>query len=181
MRRRPLFALCLAAWPLFAFSCLLTAPSDEELVGSCDDDRKNGGESDADCGGPCAPCGTGRTCASADDCASGVCTMEVCAAPSCADGVKNGTETDTDCGGPDFSCNFCLAGQGCATGFDCESNVCIDDVCAEASCFDGEFNGNEADVDCGVACPVQCGPGQFCFENMDCASGVCDMSMGLCQ
>jgi hypothetical protein len=181
MRRLSPLALCVAASPLLAVSCLLTAPSDDELVASCDDDRKNGGESDADCGGPCAPCGTGRTCGSAGDCASGVCAQGSCAEPTCVDGVTNGTETDIDCGDLEFLCFACVTGQRCLRDFDCESFSCIEEVCAAPSCTDGIINGNESDQDCGGSCPVKCGPGQVCFEDADCASGVCVTSMLQCQ
>ncbi|MDY0063074.1 MAG: hypothetical protein RBU45_24925 [Myxococcota bacterium] len=35
------------------------------LVPSCDDEVKNGSETDIDCGGPCAPCGDGEGCSAA--------------------------------------------------------------------------------------------------------------------
>ncbi len=61
---------------------------------------KNGDETDVDCGGSCAPCGTQQGCSAGTDCASGVCDgSNHCAAPSCDDQVKNGDETDVDCGG----------------------------------------------------------------------------------
>jgi hypothetical protein len=181
MPRRPFLTLFLTAWALLAASCLLTAPSDDELVGSCDDDKKNGGETDADCGGPCAPCGTGRTCTSGADCSTGVCALDVCAAPSCSDGVKNGDEGDIDCGGFDSNCDFCVDGRHCNVAYDCESDSCVDGVCAAPSCTDGSLNGDEADVDCGGTCPLKCASGLGCFEDIDCVSGVCDINSGLCQ
>src|SRR5690348_5063006 len=69
---------------------------------SCNDGKKDGDETDVDCGGSCAPCATGKTCAKSSDCASAACLNNMCIdLPSmCTDGMKNGTETDVDCGGP---------------------------------------------------------------------------------
>lgn len=179
MLRRPYLLLCLSAWPLLAVSCLLTAPSDDEIVSSCDDDQKNGGETDADCGGPCGKCGTGRTCESAADCASGVCAGDVCEAPSCNDGVQNGNEPDIDCGA-DPDCAFCADGRHCNIDDDCESYACVDEVCVQPSCNDGILNGDESDLDCGAACPTKCAQGQDCFDGTDCASGMCDVNTAVC-
>ncbi|UQA55284.1 MopE-related protein [Polyangium aurulentum] len=45
----------------------------------CPDAELNGDESDVDCGGSCMnKCGTGRACLVSADCASGVCTADVC-------------------------------------------------------------------------------------------------------
>jgi hypothetical protein len=180
MQRRPSLTLFLTAWSLLAVSCLLTAPSDDELVGACDDDTKNGGESDADCGGPCGQCGTGRTCAAAADCSSGVCASGVCEAPSCSDGVKNGAESDVDCGETDDCLQFCLGGQHCNTALDCEAETCVDNVCGDA-CIDGILSGEESDVDCGGRCPSKCDQGLGCYEDVDCTSGLCDLDLGVCQ
>jgi hypothetical protein len=46
----------------------------------CANGKKDGGETDIDCGGPeCAPCATGKVCAIASDCISGVCEEHTCA------------------------------------------------------------------------------------------------------
>lgn len=183
MQRWPSLARLLLALPLglLPAACLLTAPPDEELVGSCDDDTKNGGETDADCGGPCSPCGTGRTCALPADCASGVCTLDACEAASCTDGVKNATETDIDCGGPNLDCPLCAPGQRCETALDCDTSSCIDGVCVGPACDNGVLDGDESDVDCGFNCPTQCEPGQLCFDDDDCASALCDPNTFKCQ
>ncbi len=60
------------------------------------------------------------------NCASGVCTGNVCQAATCADGVKNGTETGTDCGG---TCASCL-GAACTIDSNCASGGCIGNVCS---------------------------------------------------
>jgi hypothetical protein len=93
----------------------------------CSDGRRDGSETDVDCGGStCAPCSAGRICVVASDCANGlVCVSNLCvspgAAPSCNDGVRNGTESDVDCGG---SCSPCVDGRVCVSGSDCLSQTC---------------------------------------------------------
>jgi hypothetical protein len=69
-------------------------------VGVCDDGKKNGSETDIDCGGPCCPCPDDKACISGNDCVSKSCKGGRCQAPSCADGIKNGQECGRDCGGP---------------------------------------------------------------------------------
>jgi|SRR3989338_2696523 len=55
------------------------SPGEDECVkqalsSSCDDGRRNGRESDIDCGGPdCKPCKIGSYCESHADCSSGIC------------------------------------------------------------------------------------------------------------
>ena len=138
---------------------------------SCSDGVGNGGESDVDCGGPCAACAAGDACAGAGDCASGVCAGSTCQAPTCADGVENGDETGTDCGG---GCpGACAAGAGCLAAADCDSGVCETTVCQAPSCGDGVANGDESDVDCGGSCATACAAGAGCVVAGDCDSGVC--------
>ena len=86
---------------------------------SCTNSKKDGDESDVDCGGACPPCSDGKQCTNASDCAAGVC-QTTCQAPTCSDGVKNGTETGKDCGG---SCPASYHGMGCVTGTN-GSQVC---------------------------------------------------------
>jgi len=138
----------------------------------CNDQAKNGNESDIDCGGPqCAPCPTGLGCTAKTDCVSRVCIAGTCRAPKCTDMEANGDETDVDCGGPTCSAN-CADGKMCLVGNDCTSGVCMGGICQTPSCSDGIKNGNETDVDCGSMCPG-CATGLPCNVNMDCASEVC--------
>ncbi len=122
-------------------------------------------------GGFCDGAGTCVECNDDAQCASGVCTSNVCAAPNCTDTVKNGTESDTDCGG---SCPAdCADGKACGTAADCASGVCASNVCAAPSCGDTVKNGFETDIDCGGSCPADCADGKACSVGGDCASGVC--------
>jgi plastocyanin len=82
---------------------------------------------------PHAPCPSGVCdgagacvgCVDGADCASAVCTGNVCQAPTCSDGVRNGSETGVDCGG---SCPAC-AGSTCAADVDCASGMCFASRC----------------------------------------------------
>lgn len=103
---------------------------------------------------------------------------------ACDDGNKNGDETDVDCGG---HCPGCAAGRTCASSIDCESRVCVNKTCVEATCSDGVLNGRETDKDCGRnavrdggaapdAAPCsRCMEGMACVAGDDCQSGLCAM------
>jgi hypothetical protein len=101
--------------------CSNSAPS------TCSDGRRDGSETDVDCGGPvCPPCAAGRICLIPSDCVSGLtCTTNLCVAPgatpSCSNGVRDGNESDVDCGG---SCAPCADGRTCRSGADCQSQTC---------------------------------------------------------
>ena len=84
------------------------------------DGKKNGDETDVDCGGPTAPAyANGKACVMDGDCTDGYCPPDQkrCVAPRNDDGVKNGTETDVDCGGK--SGKTCAAGLACTADGDC--------------------------------------------------------------
>jgi hypothetical protein len=101
----------------------------------CEDGIRTGVETDVDCGGGgrCPPCADGRSCRAARDCSSGVCSNDVCRAPTCTDQVQNGGETDVDCGG-DTSCPRCAVDQSCQATSDCESPAaCVERICAAAA------------------------------------------------
>ena len=142
---------------------------------NCSDSVFNGDETDIDCGGSCPlKCGTGNSCIGSTDCISGVCTSDICQAPTCADGVLNGDESDLDCGG---SCpGKCADGNGCTGSTDCISGVCTSDVCQIPTCTDGVLNGDESYVDCGGAvCPncVACNDNRDCSAEESCVENIC--------
>jgi V8-like Glu-specific endopeptidase len=142
----------------------------------CNDQVKNGAETDVDCGGgSCAGCAAGLACQVGTDCASGACADGRCVASTCANGVRDpGTETDLDCGA---ACGKCGLGARCITGADCASGACLLGRCM-ALCNDGVKNGAETDVDCGGTCGG-CDLGLFCSAGTDCASGTC--GGGVCR
>ena len=68
---------------------------------SCSDGLNNGSEPDIDCGGFCAPCGTGRGCAGDPDCVTGNCVQGACRPPgaACSDiDCLGGRAADLVCG-----------------------------------------------------------------------------------
>ncbi|MBD3203453.1 hypothetical protein GF327_04105 [Candidatus Woesearchaeota archaeon] len=72
-----------------SFDCLSGKCHPEKKIcytPTCNDNEKNQGEEDVDCGGPCRPC------------------------PTCDDGLKNQGETGIDCGGPCDACPTCFDG-----------------------------------------------------------------------
>jgi hypothetical protein len=58
-------------------------------------------------------------------------------------------------------------------GANCQSGVCMQQVCANPTCSDFVQNGDETAVDCGGSCPP-CPTGPECTVGNDCASGVCE-------
>jgi len=147
---------------------------DGAIAPSCTDGKKNGVETDVDCGGSCSQkCGALKGCAGNPDCGSDlVCVKNVCAAVTATDGVKSGTETDVDCGG-DLA-PPCETGKACVAGKDCVDKICNGGVCAPPSPTDGVKNGKETDVDCGGGAPANpCADLLACKAGPDCASGVC--------
>jgi hypothetical protein len=90
---------------------------------SCQNGKKDGTESDADCGGDlCVPCALGRQCLASTDCASLACdaVTGTCVANHCTDHRVDGDETDVDCGG---ICAGCGSGMGCGTSADCATGL----------------------------------------------------------
>ena len=138
----------------------------------CTSGAKDGDETDVDCGGSCAPCGTGKMCKRGTDCDSGSCTNQVCDGPSCSDGKKNGVETDVDCGGA--NCAKCPDGKACNLGTDCQSGTCNNNVCKPSPCSNGAKDGAETDVDCGGGTCGPCADGKACNVGGDCTSGTCN-------
>jgi len=107
----------------------------------CDDDGISGEETDVDCGGrACVACAAGKHCLLGTDCASGICTNQVCQPPSCSDLACNGDESDVNCGG---SCTPCAVGYACRVGEDCKTGTCVGAVCAVPHC-----DGPTPDVGC---------------------------------
>jgi hypothetical protein len=142
----------------------------------CTDGKKDGNESDVDCGGDtCVPCANGKMCLLPSDCASGSCANHVCATPiaGCLDGMLDGSETGVDCGGG--TCPACANGKACVAASDCQSGTCINHLCASppAQCLDNSKDGSETDVDCGGGTCPACANGKTCSVQSDCQSGTC--------
>jgi hypothetical protein len=100
------------------------------ITDRCADHRRDGNESDVDCGGPCPQCQLGQGCYYATDCTSGACDGQsrVCVADPCADHVQESSETDVDCGGSN-ACPRCPKDGRCLTNSDCQSGRCYFRTC----------------------------------------------------
>jgi cellulase/cellobiase CelA1 len=109
--------------------CLDQTPVAQDAL--CSNRVRDHGETDVDCGGPCAPCNDDLRCASSLDCWSRVCTGGVCQTKpaACDDGIKNGTESDIDCGG---TCSKCPDEKTCKVNTDCRSNRCNNGICVSS-------------------------------------------------
>ncbi|MBI3178717.1 MAG: DUF1566 domain-containing protein, partial [Deltaproteobacteria bacterium] len=144
---------------------------------ACTDNKKNGGETDSDCGGPCtAKCAIDKTCAGDGDCQSGACAVnsKKCVASACLNEKVDTGETDVDCGG---TCSQkCAATKGCKQNGDCQTTYCDGKACVSDPCVDKQKDGDETDVDCGGSCQVKCELGKGCGLPGDCSSTFCDGS-----
>lgn len=115
---------------------------------------QDGTETDDDCGGNNIACEDGQGCQNHGDCVNELCRNGFCGEEGCIEGCAP-------------------AGAPCTNPSDCLSRVCLPNgFCAEASCSDGIFNGDETSVDCGGSCD-NCVDGLFCKDHTDCASGSC--------
>jgi hypothetical protein len=96
---------------------------------SCQNQTRDGDETDEDCGGPdCRACSPGDTCMIARDCTSSVCGGNLqCAAPQCGDGVVNQVTEGCD----DGPANSDSTPDACRTS------------CQPASCGDGVLDSEE--------------------------------------
>lgn len=141
---------------------------------TCNDNIKDGTETDIDCGGACSGCATNQDCLVGADCLDKICSGNPlkCAAPLCNDSVQNGTESDVDCGG---TCPGCAFMENCNGNADCLGGQCTAGTCA-ATCTDTVKNGTEGDVDCGGTCANKCTTGDTCNVAADCDSGVCNVT-----
>jgi hypothetical protein len=147
------------------------------VASQCADHRRDGVETDVDCGGgTCPACMTGRTCAINADCATNACdaTTLQCDASQCADHRRDGAETDVDCGGG--TCPACVTGSMCVVNADCASSACDATTlrCDANPCADHQRDGAETDVDCGGGTCPACATGLRCLADTDCTSQACD-------
>jgi hypothetical protein len=155
----------------------------------CVNGVQDGGETDIDCGGPCAPCVPGAACLVDGDCLTAhcvddgpgkkVCCQQACSGPcmSCNQGNvsaalvgKCAPVRDGDQGG-------CPAGQGCNLQGLCAQGA-VDDApcttnaqCASAYCY----------TPLQMCHPHNEPPGWPCMNGFNCASASCDTNTALCQ
>ncbi len=164
----------------------------------CDDGKKNGGETDVDCGGPdCPPCVLGKACAAGGDCVGGECADGVCCDTACTDSCKScvlpgevGTCSTVPVGVDDPD-TFCFIAATCDVGAMCvgaTNKGHFGDACTQDSdCFNGNCRAGACKLQDGDACgeDVVCGSGHCaanvcatCAADTDCATGSC--SSGAC-
>src|SRR5262249_1634041 len=82
---------------------------------NCSDGKKNGGETDVDCGGgTCPRCAAGLACLTRNDCTTARCVGGIC--QQCADNSL--AVCGTDIGGGPCGCRTHVSGQRFCTKFD---------------------------------------------------------------
>ena len=99
--------------------------------------------------------------------------------PACMNGDRDGNESDEDCGGEE--CSSCAIGKACFSDGDCETNNCLNNVCALAVCTDNVRNGFETDTDCGGSTCSVCETGKSCTVHTDCSTGYCGFDSKVCE
>ena len=134
----------------------------------CASRSQDADETGVDCGGSCAPCGSGvSTTSTAQLGTHGYCTSShTCSA------LQGDCDHNTDCNAG----LVCVANMGGYVGLG--SNV---DICMLATCHDRVFNGDETAADCGGSCPpcvgtkgshgAQNGSTTYCAGSNLCAAG----------
>ncbi len=153
-----------------------------QSVDYCSDGSKDHGETDIDCGGPCAPCSAGYKCLNDSDCVSG----DICSDGTCLATKGHECSYNSDCL-DNLTCSggICLVPDNgtCSENSDCASNFCNETInkCETPvdHCSDNKKDGDETDVDCGGSCKP-CPLGEGCDVNSDCSSGYCDKDTYLC-
>jgi len=147
---------------------------------SCNNNVKDSGETDIDCGGDCDSCSLGGRCKINSDCTSNFCNPSGrCALSNCSDKLLGSNEADVDCGG---NCSAkCEDNKKCTKDSDCKSNNCdaATKKCKTLStCSNLKLDlTTETDVDCGKICAANegklCALGKICEISSDCSSGNC--------
>jgi hypothetical protein len=161
------------------------------VAGSCMDNKKDGTETDVDCGGAgCSPCDNTKACTGNSDCKSAYCASNVCTACT-ADaqcGTNNYCETATGtCKATKTPGSTCGGASECASGF-CVDGVCCDTACNGTcvACTAAKKQSGMGDGTCGTAkdgtdphgtCPAQ--SPLVCGNTGVCTAGACQqVAMG---
>lgn len=163
----------------------------QNACAKCDDGKKNGDETDVDCGGlNCGKCTDGKACGTGDDCNSTFCVDGVCCGDACEGACQAcniaGSEGTCDLvpqygddlnymeNGATASC-LTADGEACNGGGTCAKAVgqtCTGPAqCASTKCADN-------DGDMTKTCVKSAGEG--CAMDIECQSNMCDMGTKLC-
>jgi hypothetical protein len=178
------------------------AAPDQVVPTSCDDNIRDGDETDIDCGGSCVPCGLAQQCRTNADCGNWPgcdpilgCACDAvsfkCVRNHCVDHQVDFGETALDCGGGE--CPGCGPNQPCILDSDCSATLagcdtnsggCFCDLlsktCVHSHCDDHKVDSSETALDCGGIHCTGCALGQNCFYDYDCASSACDLNSFTC-
>jgi hypothetical protein len=187
MSARAIHRVAAALLVSLAASCALVAGIEAPRPASCDNGKQDQGESDVDCGGPCAAC-LDADCSTDSDCASLLCVDRTCVTldhPGACDGRPERCQP----------CHACGPGDACVRDLDCKSGLCMDGVCAacsastpchdkgtchegrclEVTCDNGIKDADETDYDCGGGCSLimlGCNDEAPCKIDGDCREGL---------
>lgn len=144
------------------------------VLPQCENLKKDGTETDVDCGGKeCPKCDAKASCSTNKDCESNFCNAQKrCAEPSCSDGFRNQDETGVDCGGSCAPASPCELDVACGVPEDCRSQFCKDGLCAD-HCTSGRTEATETDKDCGGPDCGPCADTKACKKASDCVSKNC--------
>lgn len=146
---------------------------------SCNDGKKNGEETEVDCGGPdCGAC-LGHACDPEHGCGNGAFCVQpenICCDKACDARCEACVFDKT--GAPDGQCAPVPYGedpdQECSTLGACGA------AAGKCRCEDGVKNADESDVDCGGTTCQRCGGGKMCLNTTDCAADVAECVEGAC-
>ena len=167
--------------------CFKPDSSSAGVCFNCQNNQKDGDESDVDCGGACDACHDGGTCITDGDCIRNSYCFGPTGSRECVssrNNVMDGDETCVDGGGAAATRDnrLCAVGEHCVIDMDCLSRYCNQaGNCTSDSilriCNDGVQNGMETSTDCGgESCVVLgnvCYEGQTCAADTDCATALC--------
>ena len=112
---------------------------------SCNDGKKNGSETDVDCGGSCKRCALDKTCNTRDDCTTALCVDGGCKEPA------NQAECGLDTDGSPCATRENAAGERICTRFD--GSPFPDGTC-ESRCTGEE---QRVPLPDGIECVLPCG------------------------
>lgn len=166
-----------------------SSSSSGEPAPTCEDGIQNQGESDLDCGGPCATCPVGQGCAGNEDCMSLACDGGTCVTPECLDAGDCPAQTGMCMGSvckafhcavaPAFEGESCDDDDLCSVSSTCQSGACAPKESIDCSGLDSPCTQGQCDPSSG-ACLVgdladgtSCDDGDSCTAASACKAGSC--------
>ena len=163
---------------------IMTSTVDESSSGapppSCDDEARNQGESNVDCGGPCETCPAGHACTDSTDCATMACVAGVCVVPGCLDDAAcaglDGPCLRGSCDLQSFTCAAAPAHEGdpcddgalCSLSSSCQAGACAPVELVDCSDFDSPCTQGSCDPASGACLAVDLADGSECEDGDNC-------------